>query len=97
MFWDRESGLSCVLMHLLTTLSILPSITTIGQAIGIPVVTATQTLSSMQTNDLPTRAEVDELYFLISRGTDCIMGSEEFAVGMYPEAVGHIWLHYNIH
>lgn len=50
----------------------------------------------MQTNELPTRAEVDELYFLISRGTDCIMGSEEFAVGMYPEAVGHIWLHYNI-
>ncbi|KAL5493983.1 hypothetical protein EMCRGX_G015244 [Ephydatia muelleri] len=71
----------------------LPSVTCdiikAGQAIGIPVVTATQTLSSMQTNDLPTRAEVDELYFLISRGTDCIMGSEEFAVGMYPEAVVH--------
>ena len=62
----------------------------IGQAIGIPVVTATQTLSSMQTNELPTRAEVDELYFLISRGSDCIMGSEEFTIGLYPEAVGQI-------
>jgi len=58
-----------------------------GQKIGIPVVTATQTLSSMQTSDTPSRAEVDELYFLMSNGSDAIMGSEEFAIGLHPRAV----------
>lgn len=69
----------------------LPRVTTqiiaAGRRIGIPVVTATQTLSSMTDRDLPSRAEVDELYFLLHEGTDAIMGSEEFAVGNHPRAV----------
>lgn len=36
---------------------------------------------------MPNRAEVDELFFLITSGADCIMGSEEFAVGKYPKEV----------
>jgi len=51
---------------------------------GIPVITATQVASSMQTQSLPTRAEVDEIYFLLTQGSDCIMGSEEFTIGLYP-------------
>lgn len=41
----------------------------------------------MVLNDLPSRAEVDELYFLFTIGTDCIMGSEEFAIGKHPKSV----------
>lgn len=41
----------------------------------------------MCNNDLPSRAEVDELYFLLMEGSDCIMGSEEFATGKYPREV----------
>src|SRR5262249_21127733 len=58
-----------------------------GNRAGIPVVTATQTLSSMTDRDLPSRAEVDELYYLLREGSDAIMGSEEFAVGRYPREV----------
>ena len=58
-----------------------------GNRRGIPVVTATQTLSSMIDRDLPSRAEVDELYFLLREGSDAIMGSEEFAVGRHARAV----------
>ncbi len=58
-----------------------------GNARGIPVVTATQTLSSMVDRDTPSRAEVDELYFLLREGSDAIMGSEEFAIGRHPRAV----------
>eukprot|EP01006_Ploeotia_vitrea_P028105 TRINITY_DN60848_c0_g1_i1.p1 TRINITY_DN60848_c0_g1~~TRINITY_DN60848_c0_g1_i1.p1 ORF type:complete len:502 (+),score=50.60 TRINITY_DN60848_c0_g1_i1:68-1573(+) len=55
-----------------------------GNEKGIPVITATQVASSMVNSDIPSRAEVDELYFLMSQGTDCVMGSEEFAIGKYP-------------
>lgn len=58
-----------------------------GRRVGIPVVTATQTLSSMTERDTPSRAEVDEIYFLLREGSDAIMGSEEFAVGRYPRQV----------
>jgi pyruvate kinase len=71
----------------------IPRVTTriirAGDARGIPVVTATQTLSSMTERDVPSRAEVDELYFLLQEGSDAIMGSEEFAIGLHPEAVVH--------
>ncbi len=69
----------------------LPRLTTriirAGNELGLPVVTATQTLSSMVGRDVPSRAEVDELYFLLREGSDAIMGSEEFAVGKYPRQV----------
>jgi len=41
----------------------------------------------MISNELPSRAEVDELYFLLMNGSDCIMGSEEFAIGKHPKSV----------
>eukprot|EP01098_Paradermamoeba_levis_P008415 TRINITY_DN3489_c1_g8_i1.p1 TRINITY_DN3489_c1_g8~~TRINITY_DN3489_c1_g8_i1.p1 ORF type:complete len:540 (-),score=199.59 TRINITY_DN3489_c1_g8_i1:106-1611(-) len=69
----------------------LPQITTkitqTGNSFGIPVVVATQALSTMTSSPLPSRAEVDEIYFLLSQGADCIMGSEEFAVGKYAKEV----------
>ena len=58
-----------------------------GRFRGIPVIAATQTLSSMVESEIPSRAEVDELYFLIREGADCIMGSEEFAIGKNPRSV----------
>jgi pyruvate kinase len=69
----------------------LPRVTTqiirAGDRLGVPVVTATQTLSSMTERDVPSRAEVDELYFLLREGSDAIMGSEEFAIGKFPREV----------
>lgn len=77
---------------------VLPRVTTqiiaAGRAAGIPVVTATQTLSSMAERDTPSRAEVDEVYYLLHEGSDAIMGSEEFAAGRFPlqvaECIRHV-------
>ena len=58
---------------------------------GVPYVVVTQMLASMETNPVPTRAEVSDIFHAVFHGAYGIMITGESAIGKYPvEAVQYM-------